>query len=269
MPALADDLRLFRRIVSASIRSQMQYKTSFVTGLAIDSLTVFSEFLPVYFMVIKFGSLQGWSILELCILYGMVEISWAVVENLFRGFEDFGPYLIRGDVDCWLLRPRSLILQVAANEFELRRLGRVLQGCVVLAIGGIGLEFGLASWSWLALGIFGGIFFFTGVVMLGAASQFWTLGQTSELQNMLTYGGSAALTYPVSIYTRWFRRVITYAIPLAFVNYFPALAALGRLEEAGVPYWVPWMSPFVCIGVLYLARICFDAGLKRYESTGS
>jgi ABC-2 type transport system permease protein len=115
----------------------------------------------------------------------------------------------------------------------------------------------------------GGLAFFTGIVILGAASQFWTLGETAELQNMLTYGGSSALSYPVSIYAAWFRRVLTYGVPLAFVNYFPALAALGRTEAAGWPAWLPALSPFVCAGVLGLALAAFAAGLRRYESTGS
>ncbi|MFQ5697249.1 MAG: ABC transporter permease [Myxococcota bacterium] len=269
MAALLDELRVYRRITGAALRSQMQYKASFTLGMGIDFLTVFADFLPIYFLMLKFGGLEEWTILELCLLYGMVEISWAMVESLLRGFEDFGPYLIRGDVDRWLLRPRSLFMQIAAHEFELRRLGRVVQGVVVLMIGAAGLGLGLQSWLWIATGILSGMLFFTGVVMLGAASQFWTLGQTSELQNMLTYGGSAALTYPVSIYSRWFRRAITYAVPLAFVNYFPVLAALGRVEEAGFPAWVPFLSPGVCLGVLLLARGSFALGLRRYESTGS
>lgn len=269
MRSLLDELRVYRRITGAALRSQMQYRASFTVGLGIDFLTVFADFLPIYFLVLKFGGLRQWTILELCLLYGMVEISWATIESLFRGFEDFGPYLIRGDMDRWLLRPRSLVMQIAAHEFELRRLGRVLQGFAVLMIGAVGLGLGPMSWLWIATGVFGGMLFFAGVVMLGAASQFWTLGQTSELQNMLTYGGTTALTYPVSIYTRWFRRAITYAIPLAFVNYFPVLAALGRVEEAGFPTWVPFLSPGVCLSVLLLARGSFALGLRRFESTGS
>jgi ABC-2 type transport system permease protein len=110
---------------------------------------------------------------------------------------------------------------------------------------------------------------FAGIVMAGAAIQFWTLGQASELQNILTYGGAAAMTYPVSIYATWFRRVLTYGVPLAFVNYFPALAALGRTEAAGWPAFVPWLSPFVCALVLALGLAAFARGLRHYESTGS
>ena len=50
------------------------------------------------------------------------------------GFERFGTYLIEGRVDRWLLRPRGVILQIGADWFELRKLGRIAQGVLVLGI---------------------------------------------------------------------------------------------------------------------------------------
>ena len=265
---LATSLRVYLRLMGAALRACMQYRTSFWIRTVTETFAI-TEFIPVWFLMLRFGSLQGWTLTELALLYGMVGVSWAVVECLLRGFEDFGSYLIRGDVDRWLLRPQPIVLQVAAHELELRQLGRILQAAVVLIAGGIFAGVSATGWAWVALGVAGGWLFFTGVVMLGAAAQFWTLGQSSELQNILTYGGSTALTYPVSIYTRWFRRVITYAVPLAFVNYFPGLAALGRVQSEGWPAWIPWLSPLVCLGVLGLGQWAFALGLRRYESTGS
>lgn len=264
-----DDFRLYPRLIGASVRSQMQYKLAFVLRSAADFMLIVSELLPTYFLVRFFGGLEGWTFPQLALLYGMVELSWATVEGGLRGFENFGVYLLQGELDRWLLRPRSIVLQVAAYVFEIRKIGRVLQGAVVLVVAALWLELDLAATAWVAIGILGGIAFFAGIVILSAASQFWTLGQTSELQNMLTYGGSAALTFPVSIYSDWFRRVLVYGIPLAFVNYFPALAALDRVEADGWPAFMPWLSPFVCVGVLLLGQAAFNRGLQRYESTGS
>jgi ABC-2 type transport system permease protein len=115
----------------------------------------------------------------------------------------------------------------------------------------------------------GGLVFFAGIVIAGAATQFWTLGHTAELQTMLPYGGSAALTYPMSVYSSWFRRVLTYGVPLAFVNYFPAVAALGRTRSEGWPEWMPWLSPLFCAAMLLVGLRVFACGLRRYESTGS
>jgi viologen exporter family transport system permease protein len=263
------NLRLYVRLIGASIRAQMQYRLNFVIRAAADFFVVVADFVPIYFLVRKFGALEGWSLAELALLYGMVEVSWATIEALLRGFENFGAYLIRGDVDRWLLRPRSVILQVAAHWFELRKIGRIAQGVTVLTVAVVLLHLRPASLAWVCAGIIGGIAFFAGIVIVGAASQFWTLGETAELQNMLTYGGSAALSYPVSIYGTWFRRVVTYGVPLAFVNYFPALAALGRTQAAGWPTFMPWLAPLVCLSVMLGARTLFARGLARYESTGS
>ena len=264
-----DAARLWGHLAGASVRSQMQYRVAFLIRASADFCIVFADFLPIWFLFHTFGGLEGWSLAELALLYGMVELSWAPVEGTLRGFENFGVYLVRGDLDRWLLRPRGIVLQVGAHEIDIRKVGRLAQALLVLAIASYLLGLGPAALAWVALGVAGGALFFAGVVMLGAASMFWTLGQTAELQNILTYGGSATLAYPVSIYARWFRRVITFGIPLAFVNYFPALAALERTAADGWPAFVPWLSPLVCGLVAALGRTAFARGLSRYESTGS
>ncbi len=266
---VADALSLWLHLAGAQIRSQMQYRRSFAIQSAVMFLVMVSDLAPVWILAEFFGKLDGWSFAELALLYGMVTTSWASVETVLRGFENFSVYLVQGDLDRILLRPRSVILQVATRDFDARKLSRMAQALLVLGIACFSLGLGPASLAWIALGIVGGVFCFAGIVTMGAAIQFWTLGQAQELQNILTYGGAAALTYPVSIYATWFRRVLTYGVPLAFVNYFPALAALGRTEAAGWPTFVPWLSPLVCALVLALGLAAFARGLRRYESTGS
>lgn len=266
---IADAIALWARLAGAQLRSQMQYRGSFAVQNLVLAAVVLADLLPVWILSRFFGSLDGWSFAELALLYGMVGTSWAVVEAALRGFENFSVYLVQGDLDRILLRPRAVILQVAAREFDARKLGRMAQGLIVLVSSCLFLGLDARALAWVALGVAGGMFSFAGIVMAGAAIQFWTLGQAQELQNILTYGGSAALTYPVSIYATWFRRVLTFAVPLAFVNYFPALAALGRTQAAGWPEFVPWLSPLVCALVLALGLLAFARGLRRYESTGS
>lgn len=264
-----DGMRLWTRYASVGLRSQMQYRASFLLRSVIDFGVILSDLAPVWILSRYFGHLDGWTFAELALLYGMVGTSWGIIEVTLRGFENFAAYLVQGDLDRLLIRPRSIVLQVAAHDFEARKLARILQAGVALGIACAVLGLGAASLAWIALGIAGGALAFAGIVMGGAAVQFWTLGQTSELQNILTYGGSATLTYPVSIYATWFRRAITYGVPLAFVNYFPALAALGRTEAAGWPAFMPWLSPLVCLAVLFAGMGAFALGLRSYESTGS
>lgn len=266
---MLDDLRVYAVLASASVREQMQYRVSFALRTVVDFLVIIVDFAPVYLLARHFGVFDGWRFAELALLYGMVSLSWGLVELGFSGFNTFGQDLIDGEMDRWLLRPRPVLLQITSRQLTLRRLGRILQALSVLAYAWWALALSPGPLVWVAVGVAGGTLFFAGVVLLGAAVQFWTLGQSAELQNMLTYGGSAALSYPISVYARWFRRAITFGVPLAFVNYFPALAVLGRTEAAGWPVWLPALSPLVCLIVLLGGRLLFAAGLTRYESTGS
>ncbi len=266
---MLDAIRLYLHMAGAGLRSQMQYRASFALRSAIDFGVIVSDLAPVWVLARYFGHLDGWRFPELALLYGMVATSWGIVEVTLRGFENFAVYLLRGDLDRVLLRPRGVILQVAAHDFEARKLARVAQGALVLALACVSLGLGPASLAWVAVGVSGGVLCFAGLVTFGAAVNFYTLGEASELQNILTYGGSAALSYPVSIYADWFRRAITWGVPLAFANYFPALAALGRTESAGWPAALPWLSPFMCLACLAAGLAAFARGLRRYESTGS
>ncbi|HXZ85417.1 MAG TPA: ABC-2 family transporter protein, partial [Myxococcota bacterium] len=264
-----DGLRLYLRLASVGLRSQMQYRGAFLFRSIVDFGVMVSDLGPVWVLSRYFGHLDGWTFAELALLYGMVGSSWACVELGLRGFENFSVYLLRGDLDRLLLRPRSVVLQIAALDFEARKLARLAQALVVLSLASIALRLGPASLAWITAGILGGALCFAGIVLLGASLAFWTSGETAELQNALTFGGSAALSYPVSIYTQWFRRAITYGVPLAFVNYFPALAALGRTESAGWPRALPWLSPLACGAMLCVGLAAFARGLRRYESAGS
>ena len=266
---MLDALSLYVHLASAGLRAQMQYRGAFLFRSIVDFGVMVSDLGPVWVLARYFGHLDGWSFAELALLYGMVGSSWACVELGLRGFESFSVYLLRGDLDRLLLRPRSVVLQIAALDFEARKVARLAQALLVLTLACISLRLGPLSFAWIAVGIGGGALYFAGIVMLGASLSFWTSGETAELQNTLTYGGSAALSYPVSIYAQWFRRVITYGVPLAFVNYFPALAALGRTEGAGFSSALPWLSPLVCGAVLCAGLAAFARGLRRYESSGS
>ncbi|MEZ5256662.1 MAG: ABC-2 family transporter protein [Ilumatobacteraceae bacterium] len=70
----------------------------------------------------------------------------------------------------------------------------------------------------------------------GAASTFWTI-DTMEITNSFTYGGRQLTSYPMTIYSSWLRRLVTYAVPLAVVGYYPVRGVLER-EPAGTPVWV-------------------------------
>ncbi|MBI3911828.1 MAG: ABC-2 family transporter protein [Armatimonadetes bacterium] len=267
---MRDAIRLYGRYIGISIRGQMQYRASFAMQAAAFFLVTIIEFCAIWALFDRFGSLRGWTLPEVAVLYGMVHIAFALAEGVARGFDVF-PQMVRGgDFDRLLLRPRSTALQVAGQEMQLMRLGRLLQGLAVLLWGAAsaGIAWTAARIGLLIAAIAGGACLFSGLFVLQATLAFWTI-ETLEIVNTVTYGGTETAQFPLSIYRPWFRRFFTLVVPLACVSYFPAHAILGRPDPLGTPPAWHWVSPAVGVGFLAVSLRIWQVGVRHYRSTGS
>jgi len=72
---------------------------------------------------------KGWPIMMLQMLLVCLTDPIGLAETFCRGFDYFPWRMIRtGEFDRVLLRPHSLVVQVAASYFHIHRLSRVLAG---------------------------------------------------------------------------------------------------------------------------------------------
>ncbi len=265
-------LDLYWRLVSARIRSQMQYRLSFLADVLSTFLGTFVEFGAIAIFYLNFPSIGGWTLGEVALLYGMSAISFASAELLVSGFDSF-PLVIRGgEFDRVLVRPLGAFFQVLASEFALRRLGRFSQGVVALlfalALTGVVRSWTAVHWIGLSLFALGGTLFFSGLFVIGATYSFWTV-ESLEIMNIMTYGGTEMTSYPMHIYQDWIRQLFTFIIPMAFVNYYPALWLLGKPDPMGLPTWTAWLAPPACAAVFAASVAFWGFGIRHYTSTGS
>jgi ABC-2 type transport system permease protein len=267
---MLDGLRLYGRYVAISLRGQMQYRASFVMLAGGQFLVTGIEFLGVWALFDRFGSLRGWALAEVALFYGIIHVAFAVAEAFARGFDIFPGMVKSGEFDRLLLRPRSTVLQIAGRELQLLRVGRLAQGLIVLAWAASALDvvWSPARIALVLAAIFGGACLFSGLLVLNATMAFWTT-ETLEIVNTVTYGGVETAQYPLSIYRGWFRKFFTRVIPLACINYVPALAILGRSDPHGTPPALHWAAPAVGVGFLLLTLQVWKLGVRHYRSTGS
>jgi ABC-2 type transport system permease protein len=266
----AESWRLYWRLVGASTRAQMQYKTSFVLATVGTFAANIVEFGAVLVLYGRIPDLAGWSFGEVAMLWGMSAVSFAIADMVATGF-DLLPDTIRlGTFDRVLIRPLGAFFQTLATSLTLRRVGRIAQGVVVFAIGQSQLDL---VWTpdrlaMLALALLSGAAIFFAIFILGAAYSFWTV-EGRELMNTFTYGGTTMASYPLDIFHDWLRRLVTFVLPLAFVNYYPALYILDRPDPLGLPPATGWLAPVAAAAVCAAAGCAWSAGVRRYQSTGS
>jgi len=263
-------LKLYFNLVGAGLRSQMQYKASFLLQAVGQVFITSIDFITIIFIFGKFAHIKGWSLWEVGLLYGMTSVSFASAEIMGRGFHVFDRMVRLGTFDRVLLRPAGVFIQVLASEVELRKLGRFSQGLVVMMVAWYKLGLGLnpVKMGFLVAAVVNGTIFFTAILIAGAAICFWSV-QSTELPNIITYGGVEALSYPISVYKSWFRNTLIFIIPLAFINYFPALYILDRPDPLGLPYIMRFLFPLACAVVMVAAFKFWDYGVRHYKSTGS
>lgn len=267
---MLDDLRLYFRYIGISIKAQLQYKTSFILLTIGNSLLTFMDFVGIIFLFQRFGSLKGWRLEELALLYGIIHTSFAISEAFARGFDVFDRLVRNGNFDRILLRPRSLILQILGTDFQLMRWGRFSQGLVVLVYGLIhlGITLDVFKILFLVSVILGGVLTFSGIFILQATLSFRSV-QSLEIVNSFSYGGVELASYPLSIYPKIFREIFIFVIPIAFINYFPGVTILGRENLMGIPNSLFYFSPIVGFIFFYITCKIWYIGVKYYSSTGS
>ncbi len=267
---MLDAMGLYGRLLGMSVRKELQYRASFVL-LCIGQFTVTAvEFAGPYALFARFSRLGVWSLAEVALFYGMVNLIFSFADAFGRGFDLFPNQVKSGGFDRTLVRPRSTFLQVLGQDFALFRIGRLAQGLVIFGWAALELElrFTPGACALLALTLVGGTCLFVGLFVLQATLAFWTT-ETLELMNTLTYGGVEAAQYPLAVYGIWFRRFFTFVVPLAAIAYFPVLALLERPDPLGSPYWFQCTAPLLGVAFLLVCAQLWKLGVRRYTSTGS
>jgi ABC-2 type transport system permease protein len=260
---------LWRRLVGAQIRSQLQYRASFALDVTGAFLISFIDFLAVLVIFHNVPQLGSWNVHEVALLYAISAISFALTDLAIGHLDQFPQKVRDGNFDILLVRPRGTLYQVICSDFALRRLGKGVQGALVLAyaLASLHVDWTVGRVALLVVAVPAGSVIFASVWVVGACLAFWTT-DGGEFTNAFTYGGTFLAQYPIDIYSAWLRRFLAYIVPLAFVCYFPALYVLGKPDPLGLPRLLDFASPLVALVAALVAGTIWRSAVRHYRSAG-
>lgn len=252
----------------ANIRSFTTDRSSFLTYLAVQLFRLALSITFVWVVFLHVPEINGWSFWEVVFFTGLFEAAQGLFYFLFAWTLWFPTqYLIRGQFDIVLLLPVHSLMGVFLREFGnavMEVLSPVL-GLVIAFIAASKLDLVIDATSILKLlaTIASGTILLGGVAISLTAISFWTGGRTSWSSAINSV--SEVGRYPLTIYSRWIRAVLTFVVPLGFVSFYGGAWILRAGE-----YLVPGaLSLPISIIVFAISVILWNAGQKRYESTGS
>ncbi len=263
-------VRAYRMIAAMWIRSTMAYRASFAMAALGNFAATGLDFVGLLLMFSHVDALGGYTLPEVAFFYGTAGAAFGLADLVMGSMDRLGRRVRDGTLDTLLVRPVPVLAQIAADRFALRRLGRITQGLLVLGYALMVLDIAWTPLKVLMVPvmILSGAVIFASVFVAGAAFQFWAQ-DASEVQNSFTYGGTTMLQYPPTVFAKDLVRGVTFVLPLAFVNWLPALYVLDRPYPLDVPSWLAFLPPLIAGGCCALAGAAWRVGLRSYRSTGS
>jgi len=261
---------MFGVIAGAWIRSGLTYRTSFVVLTLVGTVLTFLDFGIILVMFSHLDTLGDFTVTQIAVLYGLSGLAIGVADLLLGNAELLGQRVRDGSLDQMLIRPVPTLVQVAADRFALRRVGRVVQATGVL---GWGLAAAPIDWTPMRVVVLlaatvSGALIFASVFVMGGAFQVFA-GDASEVANAFTDGGNTLTQYPLAIYPLEVVRAVTFIVPLAFVNWYPALYVLDVDDPFALPAVFQVASPVVAALFVGVAALAWRTALRHYRSTGS
>ena len=260
-------MKLYAKYISLLLKSQFQYKVSFLLTVLTQFIQPFALFAGIYLLFERFGNIKGWTLYEVFMCHSVVGVCFALSTCVARGFDVFANMIRTASFDRILVRPRGTILQVLGSSLDLKRTGHLMQAAIVLfiAISGADISWDFARVVMLINMILGGSVIFSGVYMLQATAAFWTI-EALEVGNVFTHGMKEHASYPLSIFPKWITVFFTFIIPFGTINYLPLQYLLGKIDGIG---WLYALVPL--LGALFILPciMAWRFGVSKYSSAGS
>ena len=257
--------KLYVRYISIQIRCMMQYRKSFIMTALGQFLASFNAFVGIHFLFRRFHSIAGYTYSDVLLCFSIVLMEFSLAECVARGFDSFSKLVRQGTFDRILTRPRNEILQVLGNNFELTRIGRMIQAVIVFAYGTshADIDWSIFKLIVVFMTILCGTAVFCGIFLVNAALCFFTL-EGLEVINIFTDGAREYGQYPIDVYGRRMTRLCTFVIPYALVQLYPLKYLTGRSDSI-----LYALTPLAALLFLLPCYALWRFGVRKYKSSGS
>lgn len=255
---------VYFKAFSAALQAKLEYRADLVVGI-ITSMMMQAAALSLLWTVLRaLPTLGGWRPAEVLYLFGMTAACLGGSELFFNQIWLLPSAIVMGDLDRLLTYPVRALPFFLVTRPELHALGNLLTGFSY--VGASLLWMGSPWYVWLAAPLFWvcGVLIYTAVLVWFASLSFRFIGpQLSSM--MIAHNLLQATRYPLGAYPRWVGWLLLVVFPLGSFHYLPGSALFGK----GAPLIALGGAPLAALLCVLLAQRAWDAGLRRYDSTGS
>ena len=260
---------VYRQYWRINVLTTLEYRENFLMWFAFTFVYHGSSIAALWIVLNSFPSMNGWTFGDMAFLYGLWMVAHAVHNTFFSTVGDIPEHIREGEFDRLLVRPLDTLFQAIATP------GQVFPDELILSL----IYFTAATWYshvvvdltfvvMVPLIALGGALIDLAFNLLISTVAFWFV-RVDALRWIVLQLEQEFTRYPISIYSRGVRLLLTFVVPFAFMNYFPARFFLHKAHEgAMLPAAVGLLTPAIGVVFLTLAYLFWRLGLNKYSGVG-
>ncbi len=248
----------------------LEYRANFVMWFFFTIAYHGVAMAALYVTMRQFPSMNGWSFREVFFLYALWMSGHELHNTFFFTVVSVPDYVREGRFDRFLVRPLDTLFQVLTVPAQIVPDGLILAiATLAVATAVVHVRVDFIFVTFVPLVILGGALIDLGISLAVATVSFWFV-RVDTLRWVVMSLEQDFTRYPISIYTRGVRVVLTFVLPFAFMNYFPAAYFLQK-SDVGLHLnpAIGLMTPAIGIAWLAAAYAFWLVGLRHYQGTGS
>lgn len=260
-------LKLYATYAKLSLMSKLVYKVNAIIGIVAFLFMEATSLLTLYFLVSSVPDIDGYSIYHIGLLFGLTNMAVGIDHLLTDKLWNVAYFEVRlGKLDHMFLRPLPVLFQVIASEVQLEALGELIvaTALIILCSGQLTFAGGVGSVLLMILGVICAAVIITSFKIMVASLAFKFKRSGPLLQFIYNFSGFTK--YPLNIYPKFIRVILTFIIPLGLCLFYPFENLFKPNENA----------PLIALGIVgftaIFSTVCilvWNKMVKMYESTGT
>ena len=260
-------LKLYATYAKLSLMSKLVYKVNAIIGVIAFLFMEATSLLTLYFLVSSVPSIDGYTIYHIGLLFGLTNMAVGIDHLLTDKLWNVAYFEVKlGRLDHMFLRPLPVLFQVIASEVQLEALGELIVATALIILCGSQLTIVGGVWSilFMILGIICAAIIISSFKIMVASLAFKFKRSGPLLQFIYNFSGFTK--YPLTIYPKFIRIVLTFIIPLGLCLFYPFENLFKPIENAGLVAlgMVGFTSAFAAICLFVWSKL-----VRMYESTGT
>jgi len=257
-------VKLLKGFFKCCMINEMEYRLNFFLRAMIEFSYLILSIVMFDVIYMNVNDIAGWSKNEMLLLVLLTNFLDSVITFLFNaGLSEIPNLINEGTMDFLMIKPVNKRFYLSFRKIELSQIiNIIINFCFssyVIRSMNISIGIGKFFTFMLLTGI--GIFIMYNIFFAVMITSFWTV--KIDMGVTLFYHFFNIGNKPADIFTKGFKSVLTYLIPVFVAFNFPVRYLVGKLEVRQL------LTAFVIAIVSFvLSSIYFKISLKKYSSVG-